>query len=141
MALRTCGCGRTLPDPGPSGGRPRSKCEVCSPPRVRDLNRARSRREQPASPVVQAAEVPQCGPVEAATLAQLAAAGREGTPAGAVALHLARQLDSGTCAGSQSAAVADKLLKAIDVAMAGVQPEADWVDELASRRDRKAAGA
>ncbi len=161
MPARTCQaklpnggvCGRTLPPPGPGGGRPRTKCEVCSPTRPRKASDAPRNRPEPA-PIVPVL-LPQdpgrdrFGPdpidgtlvpesVFAATLGQLAAADRAHTAAGATALALARQLDAGL---PTAAAVANALLKAMDVALAGAKPAEDALDELQRRRERKAARA
>lgn len=76
--------------------------------------------------------------VYSATLGQLAAVGREHTAAGAAALVLARQLDANV---ATAPSVANALLKALDVAIAGAEPAADWLDDLEQRRRRKASGA
>lgn len=140
-------CGRPLPEAGPGGGRPRTKCEVCRPPR-------RSKRgERPTEPLagqVVPLSVPSTAgapPAEglllpesvySATLNQLAAADRQHTAAGMAALALAKQLDAGV---PTAPSVSNALLKALDVALAGAKRESDWLDELAERRDRRAAGA
>ncbi len=161
MAVRRCIaklpggglCNRPLPEPGPGGGRPRSKCEVCSPSRPRKASTPAANGPEAAVVVpvllpsdpgpgrlgpepVDGTVVPES--VHAATLSQLAAAGRAHTAAGATALALARQLDAGV---PTAAAVANALLKAMDVALAGAKPAADALDELTKRRERKAAGA
>lgn len=161
MAVRRCQeklpgggtCGRPLPEPGPGGGRPRTKCEVCSPSRPRKSSgSARGEPEQPA--VVQVLLPNDAGPgrfgpepvdgtvvpesVYAATLGQLAAAERAHTAAGATALALALALDARPV---NPGPVANALLKAMDVALAGAKPAADALDELRKRRERKASGA
>ena len=70
-----------------------------------------------------------------AVRAELAAAGRDGSYLGAVALTLADRMD-----GSKSimgyAAMAKELRATMDQALAGVRVAADPVDELRLRRDR-----
>jgi hypothetical protein len=147
--LRKCACGRTLPEPGPGGGRRRKWCEVCRPP---ESKVARSEPE----PAEIAPMVVQMGrersgadrePVEgqlipesvyAATLGQLVAASREHTAAGMAALALARQLDANVVTAPS---VSNAMLKALDVALAGAKPATDALDELRQRRERKASGA
>ncbi|MGH3679586.1 MAG: hypothetical protein ACRDT2_04910 [Natronosporangium sp.] len=73
-------------------------------------------------------------------MAQLAAVGRGATLEGALVLKLARDLDQGGHTGSQTAALAARLMDATKVALAGAAPEADVIDELKARRDAKRAG-
>ena len=82
--------------------------------------------------------MPECGPdglMVAAVRSELAAAGRDETYLGAVALTLADRMD-----GSKSimgyAAMAKELRATMDQALAGVKVAADPVDELRARRDR-----
>jgi hypothetical protein len=142
---RRCECGRSLPEPGPGGGRRRKWCEVCRPSETKPSEAPKGR----ASVLAVSVWTPQAGaePVEgaivpesvySATLAQLASVGREHTAAGAAALVLARQLDANV---ATAPSVANALLKALDVAIAGAQPAADWLDDLEQRRRRKASGA
>ncbi len=146
---RRCECGRTLPEPGPGGGRRRKWCEVCRPPEPKVPRAAGVAPDPPKVLSVASWEPPAGGsePVEghlvpesvySATLGQLAAAGREHTAAGAAALVLARQLDANA---ATAPSLSNSLLKALDVALAGAKPAADWLDDLEERRRRKAAGA
>lgn len=115
----------------PMGSR-RLDCEKCSPPRVRST---------PAEPVAEVAELaPERarGDLETTTLVELAAVGRAETTAGALALYLARQLDAGGHTGSQTAALAARLLEARAQAVAGATPTDDAVDELRRRREWRA---
>lgn len=145
MALETCECGRTLPPPGPRGGRRRTKCEVCSPPRPKPAAGPPPTTTAQLLPFTAAGPAPE--PTEgvlvpesvfSATLKQLAAAGRAHTAAGAAALALAKQLDQGV---PTAPSVSNAMLKALDVALAGAKQAPDWLDELADRRERRASGA
>lgn len=90
--MRSCSaCGSPIP-PQKGGGRPRTKCESCSPPRKRDLKR----RAPHKLVVVEAAaepEAPSGGEVEATTRAKLEAAELLDDPSGMAALALARRID------------------------------------------------
>lgn len=78
------------------------------------------------------------GFVEAATVAELEAAGREASPLGLAAVVLARRLDnSSNESGAAIAALARQLRDTLGAAMAGAQKAADPLDELRGRRDRK----
>ena len=81
------------------------------------------------------------GPVEAATRTSLAEVERLETPLGAAAVVLARRLDEGRDTGQGFASLAKQLQATLEAATAGVQLEADPIDELRARRARKAAGA
>lgn len=146
---RRCECGRTLPEPGPGGGRRRKWCEVCRPPEAKAPRAAGVAPDPPKVLSVAAWEPPAGGsqPVEgrlvpesvySATLGQLVTAGREHTAAGAAALVLARQLDANA---ATAPSLSNSLLKALDAALAGARPAKDRLDELQERRERKAAGA
>ena len=123
-------------------------CEVCgtayesSRPSARFCGtncRTRAHRDPGAVRRPSALAVPsEGGPVGlmvVAVRAELAAAGRDGSYLGAVALTLADRMD-----GSKSimgyAAMARELRATMDQALAGVKVAADPVDELRLRRDR-----
>ena len=72
---------------------------------------------------------------------RLQAAGREATPEGAVALHLARMLAEGAHTASGAAALAGRLLATLAAATAGAAVSADGVDDLKDRRERRRRGA
>lgn len=74
-----------------------------------------------------------------AVLAELTAAGRLEGHLGASALALAARIDSSTSVQG-FAALVKELRAVMAAALAGVQSEADPVDELRGRRDRKRAG-
>jgi hypothetical protein len=133
MPARTCaGCGVALPPPGQ--GRPRSKCEDCSPRRKRDARR-RGVAQVTALPTQEAAEAP-VG-VYAATLAALNECERANSPAGAAALAVAHRLDAGQDSGASVAALAKTLPGLLAEALKGVRAK-DGIDEIAERRARRA---
>jgi hypothetical protein len=79
--------------------------------------------------------------IEAATRAELDAAGRAGTSEGQKALLLARRLDDGVRdTGMGLAAVMRAHSAALAEAVRGAAVAADPVDELRARRDQKRAG-
>jgi hypothetical protein len=95
-----------------------------------------------------AADVPpadegQPGPIEAALLAELEAAGRAAGVEGLVALSVARDLDRGTIPAGQRASVGERLGKLKAAALVGVRAarEPDRLDEITARRLAKAAAA
>ena len=125
----------------------RRVCTVCGGPydAIRDnakfcgsTCKKRAQRDPGAVRGPSALPVPECGPdglMVAAVRSELAAAGRDETYLGAVALTLADRMD-----GSKSimgyAAMAKELRSTMDQALAGVKVAADPVDELRARRDR-----
>lgn len=138
MPARTCsGCGVALPAPSGSG-RPRSKCETCSPPRRRDTRRRAPHKlaEVEALPAPAAATG-----VYGATLTELESAGRAGTSAGQAALILADQLVNGSHSGAGYAALVKELRATLDAALEGAAVAADPLDELKRRRDQKIGSA
>jgi hypothetical protein len=138
-----CGCGRTIDQP--ATGRRRLKCSTCSP------FRPRNRKVQPLPGP--SATVPTIGVgvplpalsgpgrLEAATLAELEAAGRASTSAGVEALHLAQLLDRGGYTAAGAASLAKARRESMVVALAGAKVAADDVDEMARRREDKARRA
>lgn len=76
--------------------------------------------------------------VEAAVLSELAKAGRTGTVMGQSALVLARRLDQPSIdTGSAVSSLVKQLSSTLAAALAGAVVEADIVDEVRQRRDRK----
>lgn len=75
---------------------------------------------------------------EAVTRAELVKHDRVLTPHGQAALQLARALDSPNESGSAKAALARQLAATMDLALTGIQVAGDKVDELASRRAKRA---
>lgn len=110
----------------------RQWCEQCRP--------SRSRAASDPAPVLPGPGSG-AGRIESATLAELAAAGREQTSAGVEALHLASLLDAGGHTAQGAAALAKARRDAMTVALAGAKPADDALDELRRRREAKAAGA
>jgi hypothetical protein len=109
----------------PKTGRRRTKCEVCSP-----------RRERPdrKAPVLQLADrslqatTSARRTLTAATLTDLAAAGREDTTKGVAALQLAELVDAGGYTAQGAAALVKAHREALDLALAGAQVDADVID-------------
>lgn len=125
-------------------------CDVCQA--LYEAKRATSKFCSPAcrqraargAPVVHSAVVVPLppvgdgpGPIEAATLEELTAVGRDGSPLGRTALALARKLDAGRDTGAAMASLAKQLEATLGSATEGVTAAADPLDELRSRRDAK----
>jgi hypothetical protein len=72
--------------------------------------------------------------LETAARAELASVGREDSFAGAVAMHMARQMDRGGHTGSQTATMSRELRASLAEALRGGIPVGDGVDELQKRR-------
>jgi hypothetical protein len=81
------------------------------------------------------------GPIETATRKELDARQRADTTAGAIALRLARDLDSSTLTASQASSLSSQLLRTMAIALEGAPAAPDAMDELAARRREKARGA
>lgn len=91
----------------------------------------------PAAPTSE----PAGGGVAAATLAQLDEAGRTDTALGQTALALARRIDRADAeTGSSLAALVRQHQATLAEAVRDAQVEADPLDELRGRRERKLAG-
>lgn len=76
--------------------------------------------------------------VAAATLEALGDAGKLHTPGGQAALKLAHRIDnSDRDTGAGLASMVKRLEETLASILADVEPEADAVDELKARRDRK----
>jgi hypothetical protein len=127
-------------------GSRRRRCETCSPSRLR------SRAGDVVKPAVRplhgpedaGPEVRAMGPIESAVLRELQARDRAETVQGQVALKLAAELEARTHSGSQSAALAGRLMEAQAAALRGAPRERDAVDQLEERRRARreaAAGA
>lgn len=107
-----------------------------------DRCRLRSHRGQvavlPGGAEVERPTTPDLGPVEAATLAELEDAKREGTAIGRAALVLARKLDNSHMeTGSGASSLAKQLQVTLAAALEGANQTADPVDELRALRDKK----
>lgn len=116
----------------PRKGTRRLYCETCRPPREREL--------APSPPVVLPGGGGEPGPIEAASVTELEMAGRLATVEGQLVVRLAREADRVSVGGTQLSAVADRLLKAKEAALAGVAPPGDMVDELRERRRARRSG-
>lgn len=76
----------------------------------------------------------------AATIDELAKAGRLGTALGQAALVLADKAGRTSDTGSATAAVVKQLQATLAAALAGAEGQQDPLDELRARRDRKRTG-
>lgn len=123
------------PQQGP--GRPRTKCEACSPPRLRDVRR-RAPHKLAAAPAAPSGAV--VG-VTAATLAKVRDACVEDDPAAQAALVLAARIDAGADSGASIAAMVKQLHATMAVALEHAELAADPIDELRRRREARRAGA
>lgn len=143
--MRSCSaCGSPIP-PQKGGGRPRTKCETCSPPRKRDL-----RRRAPHKLVVVDAPEPTPeddrpiahGGVYAATLAKLEAAELLDDPSGMAALALARRIDRSVLdTGAGVAALVREHRAALADAMTRGKVAADPLERLRLVVAEKTGGA
>lgn len=127
MVARSCACGC---------GRPSSSKWFSEACRKRF---ARSGGAQ-VMPFVGQPDVPDADPdgsCRAATLAELVAAGREGSALGQAALVLARRIDANLDTGSALAGAVKQLEATLVAATKGAQVQRTALDELRSRRDAK----
>lgn len=108
------------------------RSEFCDDPECL-RERARDRKRKERGQVIEF-PVDDAGQVTKATYAELHKADRLDTPMGQAALVLARRLDGGSKdTGSSTAAVARELRATLEEALAGVQPDADAVDDIRGR--------
>lgn len=68
-------------------------------------------------------------------------AGRLGSPEGVTVMHLATLLAEGKHTAAGAASLSRELRAAMEIALRGAPRQADALDELAARRDRKTFGA
>ena len=126
MPRVTCAeCGAKLPPP--TGGRPRTYCAECSPKR---------RRKPPAPPKLEVVPPVEPGPVELATLAELARLEQHDGPMREVALLLAGRIDSKVDSG-HGLAVLSKTLRELLGNLKDTSPKPSPLDILRARRDAK----
>lgn len=125
-------CGKPIP-PQTRPGRPRTKCEECSPSRPR-----RKHAPAPLAPV----EPQGAGHNERVVRDRLGALGRLDTVPGAAALDAAVALDAGGVTGSARAALLKEMRTAAAEAGKGASMPGGILgglrDELAQRRGRRA---
>lgn len=129
---RECRCGRPIPvQSGP--GRPRTRCDVCSPP-------GRRHGAAPLASLPAAVERPTPGTAGllAETRARLVDAERLDSPEGALSILLAGMLEDGGHTASGVAALSKQLLATLQAAVGDAPAAADGLDELARRRADKA---
>lgn len=134
--VRRCACGAEIALPK-GRGRPRSKCEACSPPRSKVTSTPGVvtpfvPRAVPSTPVAPA------GGLEASVRATLEQADRIDTPDGAAALYAARMLDQDDHSGTSAATLLREMRSAVAAATKGAATGDDFVDELRERRRRRA---
>lgn len=114
----------------PRRGNRRVTCFVCRPERLKTGPESMS-----------APTRAECGPVEAAAIAELERAERLQSLAGQISLRLARDLDSLAMTGSQASSLSAQLLKTVDAATGGAPAEPDEIDEFTRRAREKRASA
>lgn len=131
-ATPTC---KAIIPPQKGRARPRKYCEVCRPPRKRPNPRVFTlpddRRDVRQSSV---------GLLEAYRR-RLEDAGRVDAPEGVHVLTLAEMLTVGQHTASGAASLSRELRAAMEEAMKGTKPAADFIDELAERRRKKISSA
>lgn len=127
-------CGAPLPAPK-SSGRPRTKCESCSPARARDARRRAPHKLAEVAPLESSPTRP--SGLLGATRRQLEDAGRLDSIAGQAALVLAEQLVNGQHSGAGYAALVRELRATIAEALDGAAVANDPLDEIKLRRDLK----
>ena len=143
--MRSCSaCGSPIP-PQKGGGRPRTKCETCSPPRTRDLSRRAPHKlvvvEDPEPESPGDGGVP-AGAVEATTRARLEKAELLDDPSAMVAVKLAQRIDRGTLdTGAGVAALVREHRAALADAMSRAKVAADPLERLRLVVSEKTAGA
>jgi len=79
--------------------------------------------------------------VAAAVRVELESAGRVESTLGQAALRLAARIDGGGDTGAGMASLSRELRATMDAALRDAAKSADLLDELAARREQKAAGA
>lgn len=132
---RICSCGRPVP-PQTGPGKPRTKCEVCSPSRAKGAP-PRPGRPAPVAALPERELPPGCAGLVAETRAALLAVGKLDSPAGALAILQAGMLEDGGHTASGVAALAKQLLATMALAVGDAPVAADRLDELAARRAGK----
>ena len=139
--MRSCSaCGSPIP-PQKGGGRPRTKCEKCSPPRKRDLKR-RAPHKLVVVDAEPEAEAPAGGDVESTTRAQLERAELLDDPSGMAAIALARRIDRSVLdTGAGVAALVREHRAALADAMTRGRVAADPLERLRLVVAEKTGGA
>jgi hypothetical protein len=118
--MATCVCGREIIQP--VTGRPRKRCDRCSP------------KQDTASRLAPVAALPAVLKARSGrslakrTLAELEAAGRLETSQGEAALSLAELFDAGGYTAQGAAALVKAHREALDLALAGAGSDADVID-------------
>ncbi len=130
MAALCRDCGAEIP-PQIGRGRPRVRCEACSPSKV----------EQRPAPVV---KMPLQLPTPAdcpntfyeAIYQKLAEVGQQDSVYAVIALRAADTIDGGV-SGSAEAVLLDRVSRNVEMAMKGAPRAASKLDELRQRRERR----
>lgn len=126
----TCGKSFTVP-----AQNRRQHCIPCKPPRkVSGVTRI-------GAPDLSLVVQPGTGVIESRVRGELEDMDRAESVAGALAMRLARQLDVEATTGSQAASLSKMILELLARASEGVEPPADWLDEIAERRQSREAEA
>jgi hypothetical protein len=130
--MRQCSkCGGPMPPQAPGPGRPRSKCDRCAG------------RKPAEGTVVVLPPRTDDNPFQgllATTRERLEAVGRDGTVAGAAAIHAAMLLEMGGHTASGAAALLKELRAANEEATKNASAGEDLVDELKRRRQARLSG-
>lgn len=123
--MATCVCGREIQNP--VTGRPRKRCDRCSP------RRDQSSRKAPVLTLADRKPVQSSDKALAdLTRSTLAEAGRLNTWHGAAALTAAKLIDAGSYTAQGAAALLKAHREAMDIAMAGAGASADVIDLIFS---------
>ncbi len=122
-----CECGREIVQP--KTGRPRRRCETCSPTKARNrivpIKAPGSRPDPTIADVVREAIVQ---------------AGKAGTPDGVAAIFAAEMLAAGGMTGPAAAALLREMRAASGDALRDVAEAGDIVDDLKKRRAKRRSG-
>lgn len=124
--------------PQQGSARPRKFCVGCRPPRNRPNPRVVHLPDQDFDQEQPSELEP---PLVASYRKVLDEAKRLGTPDGAHVMHLAVLFATGQHTAAGAASLSKELRAAMEMALQGAPRKPDELDELAARRDRKAAGA
>lgn len=122
-----CECGREIVQP--RTGRPRRRCETCSPTKPR--NRIVPIKAPGARPDPTIADVVRESIVQA---------GKSGTPDGAAAIFAAEMLAAGGMTGPAAAALLREMRAASSDALKNATESTDLVDDLRHRRAERRSG-
>ena len=126
----TCACGRKIEHP--ATGRPRQRCEVCSP------RKSRGKVVSISAPEVKHERGQRT--IADVVRENLERAGRADTADGIAAIYAAEMLAAGGGTMAAAAALLKELRSASAEALKGAQTEESVIDELRRRRANRHAG-